>query len=68
MKISHREAEAQRRAEFKCPCGKITCGVGKNKGEMTRDFLAWAGDEPHTRSVDRKVRQMVPAYLGHRGR
>lgn len=51
-----------------CPCNKLTCGFGKDKGQLRRDFLAWAGDTPESRAVDRKVRAMVPAYYGHNGR
>lgn len=53
---------------FQCPCGKLTCGVGKDKGQLRRDFLLWAGDTPETRVVDRKVRNMVPDFYGNRGR
>jgi hypothetical protein len=68
VKVNHRQAEAERRANYVCDCGKATCGVGKNKGQMTQAFLAWAGDDAASRAVDRRVRAMVPMYLGHQGR
>lgn len=67
-KVGKHKTEAQRRAEFKCPCGKLTCGVNKTSQQITKGFLAWFGDSPETRATDRKVKAMVPVYHGHHGR
>lgn len=37
-----------------CGCGKSTCGVGKNHGEINAAFLKWAGDTPQSRESNRR--------------
>lgn len=67
----HREKVVR---EFRCPCGKLTCGVGKNKGELKRDFMTWGvntlgGSEvPYLESVNRKVSGFSAHFAGHTGR